>query len=188
MHLTGCGPLVFDTLIEHAWRSGEPGLLFFDRVNDADPLPSQGRIVATNPRGDVPLRPYECPLGSIDLARFVRHGRIELERLDATVGLAVRFLDDVIDVSSYPEPALRQDAIQTRRIGLGVMGLADLLPHLGIAYDSQAVTRAAARIAMRVQRVAREASALLAEERGPFPSSRTVASPVAVVRPCATRS
>jgi ribonucleoside-diphosphate reductase alpha chain len=81
----------------------------------------------------------------------------------------VRFLDDVIDVSRYPEPALRQAAVRTRRIGLGVMGLVDLLAHLGIAYDSQAATRAAARIALRVQRVARAASAALAEERGPFP-------------------
>jgi ribonucleoside-diphosphate reductase alpha chain len=85
------------------------------------------------------------------------------------VRLAVRFLDDVIDVSGYPQPAFRQAAVRTRRIGLGIMGLADLLAHLGIAYDSQAATRAAARIALRIQRVAREASAALAEERGPFP-------------------
>jgi len=167
---------LFDAIVEHAWRSGEPGLLFLDRVNDADPLPSQGRIVATTPRGEVPLRAYEsCNLGSIDLARFVKGGQVELDRLDATVRLAVRFLDDVIDVSRYPQPAFRQAAIRTRRIGLGVMGLADLLAHLGIAYDSQAATRVAARIVARVRRVAREASAALADERGAFllhPKSR----------------
>jgi ribonucleoside-diphosphate reductase alpha chain len=162
---------LFDSLVEQAWGSGEPGLLFLDRVNDADPLPSQGRIVATNPCGEVPLRDHEsCNLGSIDVARFARDGRVDHERLDATVRLAVRFLDDVIDVSRYPEAALRRAAQRTRRIGLGIMGLADLLARLGIAYDSHAGSRTAAGIVARIQHVARQASAALAEERGSFPS------------------
>jgi ribonucleoside-diphosphate reductase alpha chain len=161
---------LLDAIVEHAWRSGEPGLLFLDRVNDADPLPSQGPIVATNPCGEVPLRAYEsCNLGSIDLARFVRGDGVELPRLDDTVRLAVRFLDDVIDVSRYPDPALGFAARRSRRVGLGIMGLADLLAQLGIPYDGRAAIRTAARLAARIQRVAREASAALAEERGPFP-------------------
>jgi ribonucleoside-diphosphate reductase alpha chain len=161
---------LFDAIVEHAWRTGEPGLLFLDRVNAADPLSSQGRIVATNPCGEVPLRAYEsCNLGSIDLARFVRDGVIDGVRLDETVRLAVRFLDDVIDVSRYPEPALGLAARRSRRVGLGIMGLADLLAELGIPYDSRAATRTAGRLAARIQRVAHQASAALAEERGAFP-------------------
>jgi ribonucleoside-diphosphate reductase alpha chain len=111
---------LFDAIVEHAWRSGEPGLLFLDRINDADPLSSQGRMVATNPCGEVPLRAYEsCNLGSIDLARFVRDDRVDIARLDDTVRLAVRFLDDVIDVSDYPDAALHFAAHRSRRVGLG---------------------------------------------------------------------
>lgn len=161
---------LFDAIVEQAWHTGEPGLLFLDRVNDADPLPSEGRIVATNPCGEVPLRAYEsCNLGSIDLARFVHEGDIDVSRLDDTVRLAVRFLDDVIDVSRYPDPTLDIAAHRTRRVGLGIMGLADLLAERGIPYDSRAATRTAARLAARIQRVAHQASAALAEERGPFP-------------------
>jgi ribonucleoside-diphosphate reductase alpha chain len=161
---------LFDLIAEQAWRSGDPGLLFLDRVNRANPLPGQGRIEATNPCGEVPLLAYEsCNLGSINLARFVGAGGLDWERLAATVRLAVRFLDDVIDANRYPAPELEQAAKATRKVGLGVMGLAEALAALGVPYDSQAAVRLAARIARFLRERAREASAELARERGPFP-------------------
>jgi ribonucleoside-diphosphate reductase alpha chain len=157
-------------LAASAWSSGEPGLLFLDRVNRANPLPGRGRIEATNPCGEVPLLPFEsCNLGSLNLACFVAGGRIDWRRLEETTALAVRFLDDVIDVSRYPRPALEQAARATRKVGLGVMGLAELLAALRIPYDSEEAVRLAGRLARRVRRAAREASAALAARRGPFP-------------------
>ncbi len=180
---------LFDAIVEHAWRSGQPGLLFLDRVNDADPLPSQGRIVATTPCGEVPLRAYEsCNLGSIDLARFVRGGRVELDRLDATVGLAVRFLDDVIDVSRYPQPALRRAAIRTRRLGLGVMGLADMLP-TSASRTTDRRRRAPPPGSHCASSAWRARSRPCSPRRGGrSPSTRRAATPEAAVRPCAMRS
>lgn len=161
---------LFELIAEQAWRSGDPGLLFADRVNRANPVPSQGRIEATNPCGEVPLLPYEsCNLGSINLARFASAGRLDWERLGETVRLAVRFLDDVIDANRYPLPELERAAQATRKVGLGVMGLAEALAALGVPYDSPEAIRLAARIARFVREQARAASAELAEERGPFP-------------------
>jgi len=161
---------LFDLIAEQAWRSGDPGLLFLDRVNRANPVPAQGWIEATNPCGEVPLHPYEsCNLGSLNLARFVADGRLDWERLGKTARLAVRFLDDVIDANRYPLPELEEAAKATRKVGLGVMGLAEALAALGIPYDSEPAVRLAARVARFVRERAREASAELAEERGPFP-------------------
>jgi ribonucleoside-diphosphate reductase alpha chain len=161
---------LFDAICEAAWRGGDPGLLFTDRINRGNPLPSQGRIEATNPCGEVPLRPYEsCNLGSLNLARFVAGGRVDFPRLRSAVGVAVRFLDDVIDVSRYPVPALEGAARAARKVGLGVMGLAELLATLGIPYDSVAAIRLAARIVAVIREEARRASAELADQRGPFP-------------------
>lgn len=161
---------LFEAICEAAWAGGDPGLLFTDRINAGNPLPSLGRIEATNPCGEVPLLPYEsCNLGSLNLARFVTGKRVDYERLRVAVGLAVRFLDDVIEVSRYPLPELQGPARAARKIGLGVMGLAELLATVGVPYDSTAALRLTSRIFGVIRSEARRASAALAAERGPFP-------------------
>ncbi len=161
---------LFERICAAAWRGGDPGLLFLDRVNRDNPLPALGRIEATNPCGEVPLLPYEsCNLGSLNLARFVEGRRLDLDRLGATVRLAVRFLDDVIDVSRYPVAELEAPAHAARKVGLGVMGLAEMLASLGIPYGSEAALRRASSVMGFIERQARQASAALAEVRGPFP-------------------
>lgn len=161
---------LLDSICDSARGCGDPGLLFLDAINRADPLPGQGRIEATNPCGEVPLRPYEsCNLGSINLARFARDGGVDWERLGSTAELAVRFLDDVIDVSRWPVPEMERAVHATRRVGLGMMGLAELLATLGIPYDSDAAVRLAGRLARHIRDRARRSSAGLAAERGPFP-------------------
>ncbi|HET6948979.1 MAG TPA: adenosylcobalamin-dependent ribonucleoside-diphosphate reductase, partial [Acidimicrobiales bacterium] len=161
---------LFDAICASAHDGGDPGLLFLDAINRADPLPHLGRIEATNPCGEVPLRPYEsCNLGSINLARFSRAGTVDWDRLGAVARVAVRFLDDVIDAARYPIPQLHRAAHAARKVGLGMMGLAELLASLGIPYDSDDGVRLAARLARRIRTEARHASAALADERGPFP-------------------
>ncbi len=161
---------LFDLICEEAHRGGDPGLLFLDRIARDNPVPSLGRIEATNPCGEVPLLPNEsCNLGSVNLARMVRGGRLDLERLRATVRLLVRFLDDVLEVNRYPTPAVEAATLATRKIGVGVMGLAELLASLGIPYDSEEAMRLGSRIARELRDEARRASAELARERGPFP-------------------
>jgi ribonucleoside-diphosphate reductase alpha chain len=157
-------------IAEHAWRHGDPGLLFLDRINRANPLPGLGRIEATNPCGEVPLLPNEsCTLGSVNLARHVRHGRLDWVALSRTVRRAVRFLDDVVEVSRHPFPELERAALATRKVGVGVMGLAELLAALGLPYDSTKAVRLAGAVARAVRAEARAASAELAAERGAFP-------------------
>ncbi len=161
---------LFEAICEAAWAGGDPGLLFTDRINAANPLPSLGRIEATNPCGEVPLRPYEsCDLGSLNLARFITGRRVDFARLRPAVALAVRFLDDVIEVSRYPVPELEGPARAARKVGLGVMGLAEMLAALGIPYDSPAAIALAGRVFRVIRQEARRASAALAAERGPFP-------------------
>ncbi len=161
---------LFEHLCVLAHRSGDPGLLFLDPINRANPLPQEGRIEATNPCGEVPLLPYEsCNLGSINLSHFVQDGALDWERLGTVVGIAVRFLDDVIDVSTYPFSELEEAALRSRKVGLGMMGLAELLAALRIPYDSDAAVSLAGRIARTIRTEARRASAELARERGPFP-------------------
>ncbi len=161
---------LFERLCEAAWQSGDPGLLFTDRINRDNPLPGLGRIEATNPCGEVPLLPHEsCNLGSINLSRFVTGGRVDFVRLGAAVHLAMRFLDDVIDVSRYPLAELEDKARAARKVGLGVMGLAELLATLGIRYDSPAAVRLAGRIFRLIRQEAQSASTALAAQRGPFP-------------------
>ena len=161
---------LFQTLCEAAWASGDPGLVFIDRINRSNPLPSLGRIEATNPCGEVPLLPYEsCNLASINLARLVVDGRVDWERLRAVAGLALRFLDDEIDVNGYPVPELGPAALASRKVGLGMMGLAELLAALEVPYDSEEALRLAGRVARTIAASARDASAALASQRGPFP-------------------
>ena len=162
---------LFDAICEGAHACGDPGLVFVDMINRSNPVPARGRIEATNPCGEVPLLPYEsCNLGSINLARMITNGGIDWRRLDNVTGVAVRFLDDVIDVSRYPFPELDEATRATRKIGLGVMGLAELLATLGIPYDSEEAVRLAGRVMRRIKQTGSAASRRLAEVRGSFPT------------------
>ncbi|MFN0250105.1 MAG: adenosylcobalamin-dependent ribonucleoside-diphosphate reductase, partial [Kofleriaceae bacterium] len=154
-----------------AWESGDPGVIFIDAVNRANPTPQLGPLAATNPCGELPLLPNEaCNLGSLRLDAFVRDGRIDWACLDRTVDLGVRFLDDVIEASRYPFPAIAETVRGNRKIGLGVMGFADLLAELGIAYDDPAAIAIGEELMGRIHARAERASAKLAEERGVFPN------------------
>ncbi|MBN1457989.1 MAG: adenosylcobalamin-dependent ribonucleoside-diphosphate reductase, partial [Armatimonadetes bacterium] len=161
---------VFDLIVEGAWASGEPGIVFLDRLNASNPTPALGDIESTNPCGEQPLLPYEaCNLGSINLSCFVNQGdrpEIDFERLGATVDAAVRFLDDVIDVNEYPLERIGEMARGNRKIGLGVMGFADMLIQLGLPYDSEAGLETAAKVMRFMHERGREASSALAQERG----------------------
>lgn len=169
-----------------AWQTGEPGILFLDTINRANPLPCAGRIEATNPCGEVPLVAYEsCNLGSIALPRFISEGRLDTDRLADTVAVAVRFLDDVIDMANYPAPELAVAAHATRKIGLGVMGFAETLAVLGIPYDSMQAVQFAEQLMRRIAQWSHAASRKLAAERGPFPlfdHSRWAESPAEPLR------
>ena len=161
---------LFEHITQSAWETGDPGLLFIDRVNRDNPVPSRGRIEATNPCGEVPLMPYEsCNLASVNLARMVAGAGVDWRKLRETVRLAVRFLDDVIEVNRYPTPEIEEATEQTRKIGLGVMGLAELLALLGVPSDSEHAVRLGGRIVRAVRKEAEQASADLAAERGAFP-------------------
>lgn len=164
---------VMDAIVQSAWACGDPGLVFIDRINEANPLPGLGPIEATNPCGEQPLLPYEsCNLGSINLSRFVKAKKIDYERMEPVVRLAVRFLDNVIDVNRYPIPQIEEMTKKSRKIGLGVMGLADMLIRLGLPYDSKEALTACADLMAFIQSTARDASAELAKKRGSFPSFR----------------
>lgn len=164
---------LLDLIAQCGWRSGEPGLIFIDTVNKANPTPRLGPIEATNPCGEQPLLPYEpCCLGSIDCAKMVRLGRIDYDRLKVLVHDAVRFLDDTIDAGRYPIDAIRDMARANRKIGLGVMGFAHMLIKLGIPYDSDEAVTAAHDLMYFINRESRAASRELAEERGVFPNHR----------------
>ncbi len=167
---------LFDLICRSAWHTGEPGLLFIDEVNRRNPTPALGDMSGTNPCGELPLYPYEsCTLGSINLARMVRRGRVDYARLEEAVAVGVRFLDNVIDLNRYPLTKIRRMTLSNRKIGLGVMGFAEMLIQLGIPYDSEKAVRLATRLMRRFTEAARSASAALARERGRFPNfSRSV--------------
>ena len=151
-----------------AWAGGDPGMIFIDRINAAHPLP--GLIESTNPCGEQPLLPFEsCNLGSINLAKLVVRGEMNWERLMELVSLAVRFLDDVIDMNRYPLQQIEETTLQSRKIGLGVMGFAEMLILMNISYNSPEAVRLAEEIMKFISQAAREASARLGEERGSFP-------------------
>lgn len=166
--------LVFDRLVNAAWQSGEPGVVFLDAINRANPTPQLGAIEATNPCGEQPLLGYEsCTLGSINVARFVRRpGRraVDYDHLAAIVPLAVRFLDNVLDRTHFPFAAIERQTKQTRKIGLGIMGFADLLIQLGIPYDSEEALQVGDELMRMIQSHAHAASHQLANERGLFPA------------------
>ncbi len=175
---------VWDKIVDAAWRTGDPGLVFIDRINRsrANPVPDLETIEATNPCGEQPLAPNDaCNLGSINLAKFVKPGewvkdlkeaeaRIDWAGLERTVRLAVRFLDDVIEVNPYPLKEIDAEVKANRRIGLGVMGWADMLLLLGIPYDSEEAVNLAEKVMGFIREVGHDESARLAVERGPFPN------------------
>ena len=159
---------LMNLIANSAWRGGDPGVIFIDRINAKHPLP--GMIEATNPCGEQPLLPYEsCNLGSINLSRLVKKGELDWERLGGLVSLAVRFLDDVIDMNRFPLKQIEGATLQRRKIGLGVMGFADMLILLNISYNSSEAVRLAEVLMKFITEGARAESALLGEARGSFP-------------------
>lgn len=163
----------FDKIVSMAWQTGDPGLIFIDAINRANPTPHLGKLKATNPCGESPLYPDEaCNLGSINLSNMVlENGTIDYMRLENTVDLAVRFLDNVIDVNHYPLPEIREAVMKTRKIGLGVMGWAEMLFKMRIPYNSQKAVDLAYLVMKYINDTAKHASHKLAMERGPYPAS-----------------
>ncbi len=166
---------VFKKIVEHAWGNGDPGIIFLDRLNKDNPTPHIGQIESTNPCGEQPLLPYEaCNLGSINLSHMMIEDedikKIDYKKLGKVVQTSVRFLDDVIDMSEYPLEKIRDMVDGNRKIGLGVMGWADLLVMLGIPYDSEEALELGGKIMSFIQDESKEASKKLAEEKGEFPN------------------
>jgi ribonucleoside-diphosphate reductase alpha chain len=162
---------VFDRICDAAVKTGDPGLIFLDALERANPTPEIGVLEATNPCGEQPLLAYEsCNLGSINLAALVVQGELDWQALDRLVALGVTFLDDVIDQSDYPLPQITAITHANRKIGLGVMGLADLFIKLGIPYDSPEALELGGNIMARIQDRAVAQSQVMAAQRGPFPN------------------
>ncbi len=169
------GPGVYQSLVKQAWENGDPGVIFIDRINRDNPTPSIGEIESTNPCGEQPLLPMEaCNLGSINLAKYVVMGDevpdIDYEGLKDLIWWSVRFLDNTIDMSKYPLPEIDMMVKGNRKIGLGIMGFADMLFQLQVPYDSEKALELAEELMGFIQQESHEASRNLAEERGVFPN------------------
>jgi ribonucleoside-diphosphate reductase alpha chain len=162
---------VFDLMANAAWHTGDPGVIFLDEINRKNPTPEIGEIETVNPCGELPLLPYEsCNLASINLAKMVKGNRTDWERLKETIFWGVRFLDDVIEVNRFPLPEIREVTLGNRKIGLGLMGFADLLILLGIPYGSREALSFGSRLMRFFHEQSLNASHILAEQRGPFPN------------------
>ncbi|MDD1742006.1 MAG: adenosylcobalamin-dependent ribonucleoside-diphosphate reductase [Methanotrichaceae archaeon] len=159
---------LMNLITSSAWRGGDPGLIFIDRINALHPLP--GTIEATNPCGEQPLLPYEsCNLGSINLSKMVDHGELNWDKLDAIIRLGVHFLDDVIEVNKFPLKQIEEITLKSRKIGLGVMGFAEMLIQMNVSYSSHDAISIAENLMSHITALAREESAQLGQERGSFP-------------------
>jgi ribonucleoside-diphosphate reductase alpha chain len=171
---------IFNIIVEHAWRTGEPGMIFLDKMNESNPLTKVGLYESTNPCGEQPLLPYEsCNLGSINLSKMLKVSgqtptptgvEVDWEKLENTVKKAVHFLDNVIDANNHPLPEIKENTEANRKIGLGVMGWADLLVELGIPYNSTEAVKLAEEIMRFIQEKSHQTSSEMAKRRGNFPN------------------
>jgi ribonucleoside-diphosphate reductase alpha chain len=164
---------VFDRAVKSAWKTGDPGLIFIDEINHHNPTPDLGEIESTNPCGEQPLLPYEsCNLGSINLSRMVRDGSIDWEKLKRTAHLGIHFLDNIIDINNFPLSEIASITKGNRKIGLGVMGFAEMLIQLGVPYASNEALEVAEAVMKFIQEETIAQSMELARQRGSFPNFR----------------
>lgn len=162
---------IFELITNAAWLNGDPGLIFLDEINRHNPTPALGEIEATNPCGELPLLPYEsCNLASINLAKMVRGDEVDWEKLKESIHWGIRFLDDVIEVNKFPLPAIREITMGNRKVGLGIMGFADLLIRLKISYQERQAIAFAQKLMQFIHQESLKASSALAKERGVFPN------------------
>jgi ribonucleoside-diphosphate reductase alpha chain len=158
---------LFDEICANAWANGDPGLLFLDTIERANPTPWIGRLEGVNPCGETPLIPNEsCNLGSINISKLVKNGKFDWDRLEEVVAISVRFLDDIIDANHYPNVKIQRATLRTRKVGLGVMGFADALLMMGIKYNSEQAQKFAKRLIMNIREIAHMASKDLGKEKG----------------------